>query len=558
MIRFSDKQKRLATWWSGASSKYDGVIAEGAVRSGKTWAMITGFILWSQSRFSRRNFIVAGRTIGSLTRNVVMPMLTILGQELGFPFEYNRGNGFVRVGTNTYWLFGASSEQAQDVIQGMTAAGCLLDEVALMPRSFVDQALARCSVDGAKFWWNCNPSYPTHYVKKDFIDKAREKHLLVMKFDMGDNPTLSESVRQRYERMYSGVFYDRFIRGLWVVAEGLVYQDFREDTMCAELPAEDVQRSPHVLSIDYGITNPFVAIDWVIKAGVAYAVDEYCFNSQAEGYRRTDEEHYEALKKWMGKRYVELVVIDPSSSSFMECMARHGEWDYRGADNAVIEGISNTMTALKQHGLFIGRKCERLLSELGLYRWNERKKHEEVVKEDDHACLVGSTMIETDGGAVRIDELVGTSGRVWSYDNGETVLKGYRDVALTGFEETYEVVLEDGRTVECTGNHPFLTGSGWKRCDSLTCSDRIIDVSHNVERTKHDRFSSQTSTANGVSAVKVARVRRTGEVKPVYNLTVDETHNFSVNGGLVTHNCDAMRYFVQTVGLQELSCFDWD
>ena len=96
-------------------------------------------------------------------------------------------------------------------------------------------------------------------------------------------------------------------------------------------------------------------------------------------------------------------------------------------------------------------------------------------------------MIETDGGAVRIDELVGTSGRVWSYDNGETVLKGYRDVALTGFEETYEVVLEDGRTVECTGNHPFLTDSGWKRCDSLTCRDRIIDVSHNVERKKHDR-----------------------------------------------------------------------
>nr|UVX80474.1 MAG: Terminase [Bacteriophage sp.] len=546
MIRFSDKQRRLATWWSGASSGYDGVIAEGAVRSGKTWAMVTGFILWSQSRFSHRNFIVAGRTIGSLTRNVVMPMLTILGQEMGFPFEYNRGNGFVRVGTNTYWLFGASSEQAQDVIQGMTAAGCLLDEVALMPRSFVDQALARCSVDGAKFWWNCNPSYPTHYVKRDFIDRARERHLLVMKFGMSDNPTLSESVRQRYERMYSGVFYDRFIRGLWVVAEGLVYQDFREDTMCAELPAEDVRRSPHVLSIDYGITNPFVAIDWVVKAGVAYAVDEYCFDSRAEGHRRTDEEHYGALRKWMGERYVELVVIDPSASSFMECIARHGEWDYRGADNAVIEGISNTMTAMRQHGLFIGRKCGRLLSELGLYRWDERRRHEEVVKEDDHACLVGSTMVETDGGAVRIDGLVGTSGRVWSYDGGEAVLRGYRDVAPTGFRETYEVVLGDGRTVECTGNHPFLTDSGWRRCDGLARGDRIVDV------------SPRTGAAGGVSAVGVARVGRTGEVRPVYNMTVDGTHNFAVNGGLVTHNCDAMRYFVQTVGLRELSCFEWD
>ena len=385
MQALSPKQQRLALWWH-EEPRYDGVIAHGAVRSGKTWAMILGFLLWSQATFSNRLFIVGGRTIGSLTRNVVMPMMQILSQVLHWPFDYNRGVGYVRIGTNTYYLFGASSEQSQDVLQGMTAAGCLLDEVALMPRSFVDQAMARCSVDGSKFWWNCNPSYPTHFIKTDFIDKAEEKRFLALKFTMADNPTLSDGMRERYERMYEGVFYDRFIRGLWVVAEGLVYQDFDERTMTCDMAVEDTLEDAHVLSVDYGITNPFVALDWVVRDGVAYCVDEYCFDSKAEGYRRTDEEHYEAIRKWVGRRYVELVVIDPSANSFKETVFRHGEWDYRDADNAVIQGISNTMTALKRGSVFIDRRCERLLSEFGLYRWNERKKQEEVVKENDHAC----------------------------------------------------------------------------------------------------------------------------------------------------------------------------
>lgn len=394
----SEKQRLLATWWSegGEFADKDGVIADGAVRSGKTYALVIGFLLWSQLRFSGESFIIAGRTMGTLKRNVVAPMLQVI-REFGWPCSYNRSDGVITVASNTYHLFGANTDQAQDKIQGMTAAGCLLDEVALMPRSFVDQALARCSVSKSKFWWDCNPSFPNHFVKAEFIDKAEERNLLVLKFTMNDNPTLDPEVKARYERLYSGVFYDRYIRGLWVVAEGLVYQDFRESTMCAELPEEDVRRSAHVVSIDYGITNPFAAIDWVVKDGVAYAVDEYYFDSNEEEFRRTDEEHYEALRKWLGKRYVELVVIDPSASSFIECMARHGEWEFRGADNSVIDGISNTMTAMKQHGIFIGKKCKNLLHELGLYRWDEKKKHEAVVKENDHACDAMRYFVQTVG-----------------------------------------------------------------------------------------------------------------------------------------------------------------
>lgn len=399
MRPLSDKQRELALWWTDSDD--DGIIATGAVRSGKTYSMIIGFLLWSNRCFDHCDFIIGGRTIGSLTRNVVLPMIKILSQDLKWPFTYNRGVGYITVGTNTYHLFGASSEQSQDVLQGMTAAGALLDEVALMPRSFVDQSIARCSIDGSKFWWNCNPSYPTHYIKKEFIDQASKKRIKVMTFTMDDNPTLSKRKREQYERMFAGVFYDRFVRGLWVVAEGLVYQDFDEGTMTAYKPVSDTFRSPHYITIDYGITNPFVALDWVIEDGIAYCVDEYCFDSKAEGHRRTDDEHYRALKEWVGRRYVELVVIDPSANSFKETIERYGDWEYVNAENAVIEGISNVMTAMNQGCLLISPKCERLVSELGLYRWNERKMKEEVIKENDHACDAMRYFVSTVG----LDEL---------------------------------------------------------------------------------------------------------------------------------------------------------
>lgn len=268
MPRLSEKQQRLIRW-PFTDPELDGVIAEGAVRSGKTWAMIEGFLLWSMHEFSHKQFIVSGRTLGALKRNVVIPLTEIVLNEFGGPwsYTYNRGEEFIQIGTNRYYLFGASNEQAQDVLQGMTAAGALMDEVALYPQSFIEQAIARCSVDGAKLWFNCNPSFPQHYVKKELIDKAAEKRLLHLHFTMNDNPTLSERVRQRYERMYSGVFYDRFVRGLWVAAEGLVYQDFDRDRQCAEPPADVVETSPHYLSIDYGITNPFAVLDWVLHDG---------------------------------------------------------------------------------------------------------------------------------------------------------------------------------------------------------------------------------------------------------------------------------------------------
>ena len=224
---FSRKQKKLLTWWMPQSPyrDYDIVISDGAIRSGKTVAGIDGFITWSLHKFKDQSFIIAGKSIGALKRNVLRPLFQMLNAK-GIPYQYNRSENFIVIGNNTYYCFGANNEASQDVLQGLTAAGAYADEVALFPRSFVEQMIGRCSVEGSKIWMNCNPEGPYHFIKTDYIDKAEEKKILRLHFTLDDNLTLSDEIKERYRRMFSGVFYQRNILGLWVMAEGVVYDMF--------------------------------------------------------------------------------------------------------------------------------------------------------------------------------------------------------------------------------------------------------------------------------------------------------------------------------------------
>lgn len=230
---FSRKQLQLLSWWTDASPVKDasGIIADGAVRSGKTVAMLCSFVLWAMSSFSGHNFALCGKTVGALRRNVIGVMKQQL-DSLGIRYRDRRSENLIIVTyggtTNNFYLFGGKDEASQDLIQGITLAGVLFDEVALMPESFVNQAGARCSVDGAKKWYNCNPRHPGHYFKINYIDKAEERNLLYLHFLMSDNLTLSEATLNEYKRSFSGVFYDRNIRGLWVAAEGRIYTSFTE------------------------------------------------------------------------------------------------------------------------------------------------------------------------------------------------------------------------------------------------------------------------------------------------------------------------------------------
>ena len=233
---FSDQQRRLIHWWRpvAKTSENDFVIADGAIRSGKTIACIIGFLTWSQDMFHGQSFILAGKTMGALKKNVVRPMLQMM-EAWGWPYTYVRSgtDARIEVGSNTYYLYGANTEAAQDSLQGLTAAGAYLDEAALFPRSFIDQAIGRCSVDGWKVWMNCNPEGPHHYIREEFLlpEKAKEKRVYHLHFMMKDNLSLSVKRREAYERSWShgSVFYKRFILGLWVAADGLIYQQFADN-----------------------------------------------------------------------------------------------------------------------------------------------------------------------------------------------------------------------------------------------------------------------------------------------------------------------------------------
>lgn len=215
-------------------SKYDALICDGAVRSGKTSIMMWAFVRWAMENFSGQRFGVCGRTVDSCTKNIIVPFTAMSLAKERYIMRWRRGDKVMEVRrgavTNYFEVFGGKDEASYTLIQGRTLAGVLLDEVVLMPRSFVEQALARCSVDGAKLWFSCNPGSPHHWFYQEWIKRSRERNALYLHFEMTDNPGLSKRTLERYENMYAGIFYDRYVRGLWVAAEGIVYKDFANDT----------------------------------------------------------------------------------------------------------------------------------------------------------------------------------------------------------------------------------------------------------------------------------------------------------------------------------------
>lgn len=227
----SNKQKKILAF---PYSRYDALICDGAVRSGKTSIMMWAFVRWAMENFSGQRFGVCGRTVDSCTKNIIVPFTAMSLAKERYIIRWRRGDKVmeVRCGavTNYFEVFGGKDEASYTLIQGRTLAGVLLDEVVLMPRSFVEQALARCSGDGARLWFSCNPGSPHHWFYQEWIKRSRERNALYLHFEMTDNPGLSKRTLERYENMYAGIFYDRYVRGLWVAAEGIVYKDFANDT----------------------------------------------------------------------------------------------------------------------------------------------------------------------------------------------------------------------------------------------------------------------------------------------------------------------------------------
>lgn len=398
---FSKKQRMVLNWWTDSSPAKDkeGIIADGAVRSGKTLSMSLSFCIWAMTRYNDQTFIMSGKTVGSFRRNVLIvlkPMLISRGYEV----EERRSDNLLIVSkgdvSNDFYIFGGQDESSQDLVQGITAAGAFFDEVALMPESFVNQAVARCSVEGSKLWFNCNPAGPMHWFKRGWIDRHKKLKLLYLHFDMDDNLTLSERIKARYCSMYVGVFYSRYIKGLWVMAEGLIYTMFSEANIYTEHPIGLKHKGVKSIAVDYGTTNPCVFLEIWDDGDTLWVENEYRWDSKSEEAQRsgkpqkTDAEYADDMAEFMGSKPEDqcAIIVDPSAASFITELRSRG-WVVIPADNEVLDGIRKVSTMLAQCKIRINKdNCKGLAAEMQSYAWDDKasmRGEEKPIKALDHA-----------------------------------------------------------------------------------------------------------------------------------------------------------------------------
>lgn len=394
---FSKKQLKVLTWWMPESPHRDkdAVICDGSVRAGKTVSMSFSYVCWATQSFNGEQFGMAGKTIGSLRRNVVGPLKRMLksrGYRVHDDFTANVLTISRDDKVNQFFLFGGKDERSQDLIQGITLAGMFFDEVALMPQSFVNQATARCSVDGSKFWFNCNPAGPYHWFKLEWLDCLKKKNALHLHFTMEDNLSLSEKIRERYKTKYSGIFYKRFILGLWVLAEGIIYDmwDDDENTFDDEdlVPGFKMLARRYIPS-DYGTSNPMVFLDVWDDGDTCWVLNEYYYDGRARGVQKDDSQYADDFDEFVGGEDPPLyVVLDPSAASFKVALRNRG-YRVKDADNDVEDGIRNVSTMMKRRKLRVHkRNCPNFLKERASYIWDEKaglKGTEKPVKSQDHA-----------------------------------------------------------------------------------------------------------------------------------------------------------------------------
>lgn len=392
---FSKKQLQVLFWWQSPQYKDKfAIIADGSVRAGKTVIMSFSYVRWAMMNFDGVNFGMAGKTIGSLRRNVIRDLKRMLISE-HYHVKDNQSENMLTVSkngkTNYFFLFDGTNEASQDLVQGITLGGFFFDEVALMPESFVAQATSRLSVEGSKAWFNCNPDSPYHWFKLQWIDQLAKKNAIRIHFLMKDNPSLSEETLRRYDSMYSGVFYLRYILGQWAMADGLVYDNFDREKMVVDIPKEPVWEKQWI-SIDYGTQNATVFKLWSLFKGTWYNNAEYYYSGRETGRQKTDEQYIDDLEDFffehdLSRKNVKLIV-DPSAASFKKALRNRG-FGVVNANNNVLDGVRFMMTQMNLGKMKWTEASQHTLKEFGSYMWDKKaadRGEDAVVKEHDH-CL---------------------------------------------------------------------------------------------------------------------------------------------------------------------------
>lgn len=382
---FSRKQRKVLNWWCRSSPVRDcnGIIADGAIRSGKSVAMSLGFVVWAMSEFEACNFAMCRKTIGSFRRNVLF-WLKLMLRSRGYSVSEQRTENLVVVRRgnieNYFYVFGGKDERSQDLIQGITLAGVFFDEVALMPESFVNQATGRCSVDGSKFWFNCNPGSPAHWFKTGWIDKRADKRLLYLHFTMDDNLSLSEAVKERYRGMYTGVFFKRYILGEWKSADGVIYRQFADDPerfILDEVPADIIIGT---MGLDFGgngsahagclvgITRGYRSIVILDEYYRKEVIDPGTLTDDVCGFVQRSQAQCRATSIWCDSAETTLI-----KGIRTEVFARHIPVEVRNARKGeIIDRIRLCDMLMSQGRFFIMRRCRHTIAALSEAVWDSK------------------------------------------------------------------------------------------------------------------------------------------------------------------------------------------
>ncbi|PGA22284.1 PBSX family phage terminase large subunit [Bacillus thuringiensis] len=386
---FSKKQLQVLTWWRKDSpvKDHDGIICDGSIRAGKTVSMALSYVMWGTETFNGENLGMAGKTIGSLRRNVITPLKKML-KSRKYKVKDHLSENMLTISkdgyTNHFYIFGGKDESSQELIQGITLAGMFFDEVALMPQSFVNQATGRCSIEGSKYWFNCNPAGPYHWFKLEWIDNKEDKNLLHIHFTMDDNLSLSKKVKQRYYRMYSGVFFQRFILGLWVLAEGIVYDMFNKEKHVVKTVEREYEK--YYVSCDYGTQNPMTYGLWGLCKGIWYKTKEYHYDGRKNSRQKTDDEYLDDLKEFIGDISIRGIIVDPSAASFIALLKKN-RFKVLKAKNEVLDGIRNVARLLNEEKIKYNDCCKETFREYASYTWDEKataRGEDKPNKENDH------------------------------------------------------------------------------------------------------------------------------------------------------------------------------
>lgn len=379
-MAISNKQKQIMAF---PYTSFDAIICDGAIRSGKTVFMMLSFVDDAMRRYTGQRFGICGKTVDSTVKNIVMPYIGLSYANEKYDIQWKRSEKILVISNgrteNIFEVFGGKDESSFSLIQGRTLAGVLFDEVVLQPRSFVEQAYARCSVDGSKLWFNCNPSSPQHWFYREWVQQPEKHNAIRLHFSLEDNPALSTHIIERYKSMYTGTFYNRYILGEWCVADGLVY-NFGEDNITDEAP----RNGEYYISIDYGTQNPFSAGLWCLLGDKAVRVKEYYYNGREKNVQKTDEEYCDAVEALAKGYSIKRVIVDPSAASFIAALRKRG-YTILKANNEVLDGIRRVAVYLQNGNIKIHRSCGDAIREFGLYQWDDKAKEDTVIKENDHA-----------------------------------------------------------------------------------------------------------------------------------------------------------------------------